>query len=356
MPLNDLQKSVQIANHKSFGNKCMAEYKNSITDVPGILVGHQQDDEGYTGVTVILPPKGSIGGVDQRGGAPGTRETDALRPMHLVDQINAVVLAGGSAFGLDASSGVMKYLSERKIGVNTGVKHVPIVSSAVIFDLAFGSPDTFSTADMGYQACQLANNGPVAQGNVGAGTGATIGKIFGMKQAMKSGVGTASIVLTNNLVVSALMVVNAFGDVINPDGSILAGARSFSLAGKKLGDGEIFANTLNTMNSFIGKNVLNFAMKQNTVIGVVVTNAKLTTEEVNKVAQMAHNGIGKSISPAHTMFDGDTIFSIATQQKKADVNLIGAYAAEMVQQAIYNAVHAATPCDSLPSASSLHME
>jgi L-aminopeptidase/D-esterase-like protein len=334
----------------------MAEYKNGLTDVPGMFVGQQQDLEGYTGVTVILPPKGSIGGVDQRGGAPGTRETDALRPMHLVDQINAVVLGGGSAFGLDASSGVMKYLSERKIGVNTGVKHVPIVSSAIIFDLAFGSADVFATAEMGYQACLLANDGPIAQGNVGAGTGATVGKIFGMKQAMKSGVGTASIILSNYLVVSALMVVNAFGDIVNPDGTILAGSRSFTLAGKRIGEGEIFADTLKTMNSFIGKNILNFAMKQNTVIGVVATNAKLTTEEVNKVAQMAHNGIGKSISPAHTMLDGDTIFSIATQQKKADVNLIGAYAAEMVQKAIYNAINAADACDSLPSASSLQME
>jgi L-aminopeptidase/D-esterase-like protein len=154
-------------------------------------------------------------------------------------------------------------------------------------------------------------------------------------------------------VVSALMVVNAFGDIVNPDGSILAGSRSFSLAGKNLGEGDTFANTLKTMNSFIGKNVLNFAMKQNTVIGVVATNARLSTEEVNKVAQMAHNGIGKSIAPAHTMLDGDTIFSIATQQKKADVNLIGAYAAEMVQKAIYNAVTAADACDSLPSVSSI---
>ena len=353
MRSNDQRQFVQIVSQKSFGNKNMAEYKNGLTDVPGILVGHQQDMEGYSGVTVILPPKGSIGGVDQRGGAPGTRETDALRPMHLVDQINAVVLAGGSAFGLDASSGVMKYLSERKIGVNTGVKHVPIVSSAVIFDLPFGNPDAFATAEMGYQACQLANNGRIEQGNVGVGTGATVGKIFGMKQAMKSGIGTASVILNNNLVVSALMVVNAFGDIVNPDGSILAGARSFTLAGKQMGEGEIFANTLKTMNSFIGKNILNFAMKQNTVIGVVASNAKLTTEEVNKVAQMAHNGIGKSISPAHTMLDGDTIFSIATQQKKADVNLVGAYAAEMVQQAIYNAVNAAEVCDSLPSVSSI---
>ncbi len=330
----------------------MIKHQNSLTDVPGIFVGQVQDLVGLTGVTVILPPKGSIGGVDQRGGAPGTRETDALRPMHFVDQINAVVLAGGSAFGLDASSGVMNYLAEKGIGVNTGVKHVPIVSSAVIFDLAFGSPDVFPDAAMGYKACCEASNGPVLQGNVGAGTGATVGKLFGMRQAMKSGIGTASIVLKNNLVVSALMVVNAFGDVINPDESILAGTRSFSVLGKRIGDGELFADTLKSMNSFIGENILNIAMKQNTVIGVVATNAKFNREEINKIAQMAHNGIARSISPAHTMLDGDTIFSIATQKKKADVNLVGAYAASMVRQAILNAALAAEPLNQLPAAQS----
>ncbi len=330
----------------------MIKHLNGLTDVPGILVGQAQDLSGFTGVTVVLPPKGSIGGVDQRGGAPGTRETDALRPMHFVDQINAVVLSGGSAFGLDASSGVMKYLGEKGVGVNTGVKHVPIVSSAVIFDLAFGDSESFPDAAMGYNACCDASNGLVLQGNVGAGTGATVGKLFGMKQAMKSGLGTASIVLKNDLVVAALMVVNAFGDVINPDQSILAGTRSFSVLGKHFGESELFADTLKSMNSFVGESILNIAMKQNTVIGVVATNAKLSREEINKVAQMAHNGIAKSISPAHTMLDGDTIFSIATQKKKADVNLVGAYAAEMVRQAIINAVLAADPINQLPAAKS----
>jgi L-aminopeptidase/D-esterase-like protein len=330
----------------------MIKQKNGLTDVPGIIVGQVHDIVAFTGVTVILTPNGSIGGVDQRGGAPGTRETDALRPMHFVGQINAVVLAGGSAFGLDASSGVMSYLSEKGVGVNTGVKHVPIVSSAVIFDLAFGDADVFPNAAMGYKACCEANNGPVLQGNVGAGTGATVGKLFGMKQAMKSGIGTASIVLKHDLVVAALMVVNAFGDVINPDESILAGTRSFSVLGKRFGEGELFADTLKSMNSFVGESILNIAMKQNTVIGVVATNAKLTREEINKVAQMAHNGIARSISPAHTMLDGDTIFSIATQKKKADVNLVGAYAATMVRQAIINATLAAEPLNQLPAAQS----
>ncbi|MBI9049497.1 MAG: P1 family peptidase [Anaerolineaceae bacterium] len=331
----------------------MSSNTNGLTDVPGILVGQEQDLQGFTGVTVVLPPKGSIGGVDQRGGAPGTRETDALRPMHLVDQINAVVLAGGSAFGLDASSGVMKYLSEKNVGVNTGVKRVPIVSSAVIFDLAFGNADVFPDADMGYKACLSATDNLILQGNEGAGTGATIGKLFGMKQAMKSGIGTASISLSSNLVVAALVVVNAFGDVVNPDGTVVAGTRSFTLAGKHMGEGEQFANTLTSMNSFLGKNILNFAMHQNTIIGVVATNAKLSREDVNKVAQMAHNGIARSISPAHTMLDGDTIFSLATQQKKADVNLVGAYAAQMVQESILNAVLAAEPLDGLPTVNSL---
>jgi L-aminopeptidase/D-esterase-like protein len=327
--------------------------RNYITDVPGIVVGHAQDEQGLTGVTVILPPKGSIGGVDQRGGAPGTRETDALRPMHFVNQINAVVLSGGSAFGLDASNGVMKYLSEKGIGVNTGVKHVPIVAGAVIFDLAFGNADSFPDANMGYQACINASKDTCAQGNVGAGLGATVGKLFGMKQAMKSGLGSASIKLNGNLIVSALMVVNAFGDVITTDEKILAGTRSFSIAGKRFGEGELFADTLQSMNTFLGKNILHLAMNQNTVIGAVATNAKLNREEINKVAQMAHNGIARSISPAHTMLDGDTIFSIATQQKSADVSLIGAYAALMVREAIHQAVFNAEPLLGLPSANSL---
>ena len=326
---------------------------NSVIDVPGVKVGHAQDESGLTGVTVILPPKGAIGGVDQRGGAPGTRETDALRPMHLVDQINAVVLAGGSAFGLAAADGVMKYLGEKGIGVNTGVKHVPIVASAIIFDLAIGSADAYPNSDMGYQACVNASSEPFLQGNIGGGMGATVGKLFGMKQAMKSGLGTASIALNGNLVVSAIMIVNAFGDVFSKDDHIIAGTRSFTIAGKRIGVEEPFADTLKTMNSFVGKNILNIAMRQNTVIGTVVTNAKLTHDEVNKVAQMAHNGIARSISPAHTMLDGDTIFSVATQQKSADVNLIGAYSALMVKEAILNAVMAAEPLNGLPSAKSL---
>ena len=327
--------------------------ENSIVDVPGIKVGNIHDETGLTGVTVVLPPKGSIGGVDQRGGAPGTRETDALRPMHLVNQINAVVLSGGSAYGLEASNGVMKYLGEKGVGVNTGVKHVPIVAGAVIFDLAIGSADAFPSAEMGYQACLEATSAPFLQGNIGAGMGAAVGKLFGMKQAMKSGLGTASILLKGNVIVSALMVVNAFGDVFSTDDKIIAGTRSFTIAGKRIGESMTFANTLKSMNTFVGKNILNLAMHQNTVIGVVATNAKLDREEINKVAQMAHNGIARSISPAHTMLDGDTIFSIATQQKKADVNLIGSYAALMVKEAIINAVSHAEPLNGLPSAKSL---
>jgi L-aminopeptidase/D-esterase-like protein len=328
----------------------MKKLKKGLTDVPGVLVGHAQDLTGYTGVTVILPPKGSIGGVDQRGGAPGTRETDALRPMHFVDQINAVVLTGGSAFGLESASGVMQFLSEKGVGVNTGVKHVPIVAGAVIFDLAFGDANVFPDAAMGYKACTEANDGPILQGNIGAGTGATVGKLFGMKQAMKCGLGSASIQLNNGLIVSALMVVNAFGDVLNINQSILAGTRSFNLAGIKMGQADPYADTLKSMNTFVGKSILNLAMRQNTVIGVVATNAKLSCEEVNKVAQMAHNGIAQSISPAHTMLDGDTIFSIATQKKKTDVNLVGAYAASMVRQAIINAALYAEPLNQLPAA------
>lgn len=328
----------------------MAQKNNSITSIEGILVGQAENLEAITGCTVIIYPDGATGGVDQRGGAPGTRETDLLRPMHMVEKVHAILLTGGSAFGLDAATGVMKYLEEKNIGFNTGITKVPIVPAAVIFDLGIGDPKTRPSPEMGYQACMNSTSNPPKQGNYGAGTGATIGKVFGMGQAMKAGQGSVCIDLGGNLKVAALMVVNAFGDVYEKDSTtIIAGARTLHKGPIKLGSGQEYANTLEIMKSFVGKTVLKIASKQNTVIGVVATNASLSKEEANKVAQMAQNGLARTIRPTHTMYDGDTIFVMATGKQKADVNLIGSYAAEAVANAIVNAVTFAEPMAGLPS-------
>ena len=320
-----------------------------LTAVSGLRVGHAHDAQALTGCTVILCEKGAVAGVDQRGGAPGTRETDALRPLHLVERVHAVVLTGGSAFGLDAATGVMRYLEERGVGYDTGVAKVPIVPAAVIFDLAVGRSDVRPDARMGYAACEAASDGPVAEGNVGAGMGATVGKILGMGRAMKSGLGTASVDAGGGVVVAALVVVNPLGDVIDPEsGAILAGARNPAKGPLRFGEG-VFADTLRVMRSLAGRTALRFASRGNTVVGVVATNARLTKEEANKVAQMAQNGVARTVRPAHTMFDGDTIFCLATGQKKADVNIVGAFAAEAVAQAIVRAVMLAEGVAGLPA-------
>lgn len=329
----------------------MAELKNYLTDINGILVGHAQDLNALTGCTVILCPNGAIAGVDQRGGAPGTRETDLLHPMHLVEKVHAILLSGGSAFGLDAASGVMRYLEEHGFGYDTGVAKVPIVPAAVIFDLAIGSSSVRPDATMGYSACVNSRNTPTEQGNIGAGTGASVGKLLGVENSMKSGLGSATIVAGSGLLVSALVVVNAFGDVFDPEtNQIIAGTRTMHKGPIKIGQGEYFADTLLTMKTFAGKTVLNIAGRQNTVIGVVATNARLSKEETNKVAQMAQDGLARVVRPAHTMLDGDTIFALSTGKKAADVNLIGAYSAEAFALAILNAVNAAKPLAGLPTA------
>lgn len=301
---------------------------NTITAVPGIRVGHAQNDEALTGCTVILCEGGAVGGVDQRGGAPGTRETDLLRPMHRVEQIHGVLLTGGSAFGLEAAGGVMRYLEERGVGFDVGVARVPIVPAAVIFDLAIGRADVRPDAAMAYEACLNATTDPVIEGSVGAGIGATVGKILGMQNATKSGVGSACVEIVDGLFVGAIAVVNALGDVIDPQtGAIIAGARSE--------DG--FVDTLQIMRQF---QAMAAASANNTVIGVVATNAKLSKEEANKVAQMAQDGLARAIRPAHTMYDGDTIFALSTGDVKADVNLIGAFAVEVFAEAIVRGVNA----------------
>lgn len=322
----------------------------TITDVPGVKVGHAQDFDAVTGCTVVICEKGAVAGVDQRGGAPGTRETDAIRPLHLVNKTHAIMLAGGSAFGLDAASGAMKYLEEKGIGFDTGVAKVPIVPSAILFDLAIGKANVRPDAAMGYQACLNASTEPVTQGCVGAGTGAAAGTALGARQATKSGIGSASIDIGGGVIVGALIAVNPFGDVINPkDGSILAGARTIKKGPIQIGENSIFADTRALLKSTIGKTALSFASSRNTVIGVVATNALLDREQANFLAQMAQDGLALTIRPSHTLFDGDTLFALSTGSIKVDVNVVGTFAVEAVMQAIQNAVLNATSMAGLPS-------
>ncbi len=325
---------------------------NAITDIPGIQVGHAHDMEALTGCTVILCPKGAVGGVDQRGGGVSARQVDALRPLHLVSKAHAIMLSGGSAFGLDAASGAMKYLEEKGIGFDVRIARVPIVPTAILFDLGIGRADVRPDPEMGYQACLNASSDPPVQGNVGAGTGATVGKILGPSQAMKAGLGSASMDIGGGVIVGALVAVNAFGDVIDPsDGEIVAGARAADVGPLHIGTEGYFADTMQVMKSLIGRTALGFASRGNTVIGVVATNAKLSKVGANKVAQMAHDGLARTIRPAHTMVDGDTIFALATGEKKADVNIVGAFGAEVFAQAVLQAVYAAEPVAGLPAAS-----
>ncbi len=320
----------------------MGTKSGGLTDVPGIRVGHATDPVGLTGCTVVLCEEGAVGGVDQRGGAPGTRETDLLRPMHLVEKVHAVLLTGGSAFGLAATDGVVRYLEARGVGFDTGVAKVPIVPAAVIFDLNLGDPTARPDAAMGYAACQAASDGPVPEGNVGAGTGASAGKVLGISRAMKTGVGSAAIHLGDGLVVAALMVVNPFGNVVDPQtGQILAGVRP--------PDMERPADALLILQFLHEQGLLRPFSATNTVIGVVATNARLSKEAVNKVAQMAQDGVARAVRPAHTMFDGDTLFALATGEKPADVNVVGAFAAEAVAQAIMRAARSAEEAGGLPA-------
>lgn len=316
--------------------------------VPGIEVGHAQDDSALTGCTVLLCRKGAVAGVDVRGSAPGTRETDLLNPINLVARVHAVLLSGGSAFGLDAAGGVMHYLEGHKIGFNTGSAKIPIVPAAILYDLAIGDKNVRPNAEMGYKACLAASHAACAEGNVGAGTGASVGKMFGMGLAMKSGLGTASI-HSGGVVVGAIVAVNAFGDVVDPvTGEIVAGLRSGRVGPVRVGGKGFFADTSAMLKKPIGRTVLGLAARTNTVIGVVATNARLTKAEATKVAQMAHDGLARVIRPAHTMLDGDTFFALSTGNKKADVTSLGAFAAEAVALAILRAVKSAAPAGGLP--------
>lgn len=305
---------------------------NTLTAVPGIRVGHATDVQAATGCTVILCPPKTVGGVDQRGGAPGTRETDLLRPLHLVEHVNAIVLAGGSAFGLAAADGTMRYLEEQGQGYSAGQGHVvPIVPAAILFDLDIGDGKTRPDARMGYDAASAATDAPVGQDNIGAGTGCRVGALLGNAFATKGGLGSAAIWLDEELVVAALCAVNPIGDVLNEDGSILAGLRDPS-------NPDRFIGVLNAMRAQARLT----PAQSNTVIGVVATNALLTKDGANKVAQMAHDGLARAINPAHTVYDGDTIFALATGQIAAEISVIGAFAAEAMAQAIRNGARAAT--------------
>jgi L-aminopeptidase/D-esterase-like protein len=322
-----------------------------LTEVPGIKVGSHTLTERLTGCTVILVDGDGVpGGVSQRGGAPGTSETDLLHPLNMVDRVNAVVFAGGSAFGLEARQGVMKYLEEHKIGwkVSTGV--VPIVPSAILIDLAFGGkPQVRPTADCGYRAATAASTGPVAEGNVGAGAGATVGKMGGGGRSMKGGLGSAAITLPNGLVVAAIVAVNAVGDVIDPEtGKVIAGARTSD--GKSLAD---MRKVLRGEAQPAGRG--GDAPLENTTIGLVATNARMTKTEVNRVALMADDGFARAINPSHTTGDGDTVFALATGrwEGQATVNQIGALAAMALSEAIVRAVSKAETANGVPSAREL---
>jgi L-aminopeptidase/D-esterase-like protein len=316
-----------------------------LTAVDGIKVGHQTMPGRPTGCTVVLAEAGAVAGVDVRGAAPGTRETDLLNPLNLVDKVHAVALAGGSAFGLDAASGVMRYLDERNVGFPTNYGRVPIVPSAVIFDLGVGDPKIRPDASCGSAAAAAATNGPVAEGNVGAGAGATVGKLLGMARAMKGGVGSASITLPGGLTVAALVVVNAFGDIVDPaTGRVVAGVRTED--GRGLADARVLLRSGAAQKAPIG---------ENSTVGVVVTNARLTKAQATKIAQMAHDGLARAIAPIHTMYDGDTIFALATGTFSADADLttMGALAADAVAEAVLRGVRAATGLPGLPAARDL---
>jgi len=318
----------------------MPRPNDAITDIAGIRVGHWTDRRAATGCTVVLCEKGAVAGIDVRGGAPGTRESSLLRPETLVQQVHAVFLTGGSAYGLDVGSGIMRYLEERGVGFPYAGAVVPIVCGAVLFDLNVGRSDVRPTADSGYRACLAAKSGRVAQGSVGAGTGATVAKIRTVKHGLKGGIGTAAERI-DDLVVAALVAVNAFGEIIDSaTGQVIAGPR---------GAPGRFDSTLDVIREAGPSAILPLT---NTTIGVVATNATLTKTQATAVAQMAHDGIARAVRPAHSPVDGDCIFALATCERSEPDNVlaIGAFAALAVERAILAAINAATGLAGIPSA------
>jgi len=318
---------------------------HTLTAVTGIKVGHHTLSERPTGCTVILAEQGAVGGVDVRGSAPGTRETDLLNPTNLVEKVNAIVLAGGSAFGLAAADGVVKYLEEKHVGFPTGAGVVPIVPAAILYDLQVGKGSIRPGPDCGYAAARSATSDPVAEGNVGAGAGATVGKLMRADRAMKGGVGSAAIEVPGGLAVAAIVAVNAAGNVMDPTtGQFIAGGRT--------DDGRGIADLRAMLRGGPSGRARPI---ENTTIGVVATNATLTKAQATKLAQMAHDGYARSIYPSHLMIDGDAIFTLAigTRSETPDVNRLGALAADVMSDAIVRAVRAATGIPGYPAARDL---
>ena len=318
---------------------------DTITDVPGIRVGHYTDLQAVTGCTVVLATEGAVAGVDVRGAAPGTRETDLLRPLNLVQEVHAIVLSGGSAYGLAAADGVMTWLEEQGVGFPVGVGVVPIVASAILFDLAIGDPAVRPRAEHGYQASATADSTPRAGGSVGAGTGATVGKALGQERAVKGGLGCASR-RVGKYTVGAMVAVNALGSIVDPEtGEIIAGPRSSG--------GQGFLDSVDILEK-AGEPGTASALR-NTTLAVIATDAPFTKEQANKVAQMAHDGLAMAIRPAHTMFDGDAVFALSTGKAAAvpDVTPFGAAAARAIGRAIVKGVTEAGGLGGVPSVSDL---
>jgi L-aminopeptidase/D-esterase-like protein len=312
----------------------VAQPTDSLTDVRGLRVGHFTDTRRPTGCTVVLTPEGAVAGVDVRGAAPGTRETELLSPLNAVEHVHAILLAGGSAFGLDAAGGVMQWLDERGFGVQVGPARVPIVPAAILFDLWVGDTRIRPDAASGYAACEAATTEPVPQGNVGAGSGAAVGKLFGIERAMRGGLGSASVTV-GGVTVAALVAVNAIGDVVDPNtGRAIAGART--------ADGAALLGTMQALRR--GEVPAHLQPGAATTLGVIATDAVLNKAQANKIAQMAHDGFARCINPVHTMGDGDTIFTLATGASgvSGNVTLIGALAADVMAVAVLRAVHAAS--------------
>ena len=349
MPVAGGLQVAPVAGGQASGGSAMSS--RGLTEVDGIRVGQHTLAARPTGCTVILVEgDGAVGGVSQRGAAPGTRETDLLDPLNLVDRVNAIVLSGGSAYGLEAAHGVVRYLEERNVGWKVGAAGVvPIVPSAILFDLGFGGdPAIRPTAECGYRAAESAGTGPVQEGNVGAGAGATIGKSAGRERAMKGGLGSAAIRLPNGLVVGAIAAVNAIGDVIDPStGAVVAGVRAAD--GRTLADARTLLRDGSLMRSTLPR------PPENSTIAVVATNARLTKVEASRMALMADDGLTRAITPAHTIGDGDTVFSLATGRwnGEVDASIVGALAAEALAEAIVRAAAQAESLGGLPSAREL---
>lgn len=318
---------------------------DTITDVPGIRVGHYTDPVAVTGCTVVLTPEGAVAGVDVRGAAPGTRETDLLRPLNLIQEAHAVVLSGGSAYGLAAADGVMDWLEEQGAGYPVGVGVVPIVASAILFDLAIGDPNVRPRPEHGYQACTAAHAAAPTEGSVGAGTGATVGKALGQEKAVKGGLGCASRSV-GDYTVGALVAVNALGSIIDAESGHL-------IAGPRAPDGIGFLDSVDILAKAAGP--VGVSPLRNTTLAVVATDAPLTKEQANKLAQMAHDGLAMTIRPAHTMFDGDVVFALSTGKSDpvSDVTPFGAVAARALSSAIVKAICQASSLGGVSSVSDL---